>query len=120
MTNIYREEILDHYKNPRNFGAIETPDRIGRAANSLCGDMVEIQLKLDGNLITDIKFRGVGCAISTAAASMLTEEVKGKNLAEIKDWGQEKMLEMLGIDVSPTRLNCALLPLEALRKTTEP
>lgn len=115
--DLYREEILDHYKNPRNFGKLEAPDRVGRAANSLCGDLVEMQLKLDGDVIKDVKFRGVGCAISTAAASMLTEKVKGKKIDEVKGWGQERMLGMLGISVSPTRLKCALLPLEALHKS---
>jgi nitrogen fixation NifU-like protein len=117
MSELYREEILDHYKNPRNFGAFDQPDRVGRAANSLCGDMVEMQLKLEGNLIKEVKFRGVGCAISTAAASMLTEMVKGKKLEAVKTLGQKDVLKILGIALSPTRLKCALLPLEALHKS---
>ena len=112
--DIYREEILDHYKNPRNFGALDNPDRVGRAANSLCGDMVEIQLRLKGDRIQDVKFRGIGCAISTASASMLTEVVRGQGLETIKKYDKNFVLDLLGIVLSPTRLKCALLPLEAL------
>lgn len=117
MSNLYREEILDHYKNPRNFGALKDPDKVGKGVNSFCGDEIEIQIKLDENsLIEDVKFSGQGCAVSTASASMLTEKIKGQSLAEVKKISKEDVIEMLGIDLSPTRLKCALLPLNALQQ----
>jgi nitrogen fixation NifU-like protein len=116
--DFYREEILDHFKNPRNFGELANADKRARAVNSLCGDEIKISIKLanDRNHVADIRFSGTGCAISMAAASMLTEQAKGKKLGEIKSWGRKDVLESLGIKLSPTRLKCALLPLEALHK----
>lgn len=117
MSDIYREQILDHYQNPRNFGKLDQSDKSGRAVNVFCGDDVGMQLKIGGkDVIADAKFNGQGCAISTAAASLLTEEVKGKTLSEAASIDQEVIIKMLGVDLSPTRLKCALIPLEALHK----
>lgn len=119
--DIYRENILDHYKNPRNFGRLEKPGASYEAGNPLCGDVIGMEIKTiihhPSSVIQDIRFWGEGCAISQASASMLTEKVKGKNLEEIKKIGKEEILKMLGIELSPVRLNCALLPLEVLQKT---
>lgn len=117
MDDIYREIILDHFKNPRNFGKIRKPSASFSLYNSACGDKIEIDIKTKDKNIEDIKFRGEGCAISLASASMLTEKVIGKNIGEIKNLDTEDILKMLGITLTPTRLKCALLPLEVLQKT---
>lgn len=114
--DIYRENILDHYKNPRNFGRLKNPAASYEAGNPLCGDVIGMEIKVRSKIIDDIKFWGEGCAISQASASILTEKVKGKNLEEIKKIGKEGVLKMLGIQLSPVRLKCALLPLEVLQK----
>ncbi|MBI3379706.1 SUF system NifU family Fe-S cluster assembly protein [Candidatus Gottesmanbacteria bacterium] len=124
MDNIYREIILDHFKNPRNFGKMKNPDANAYENNPFCGDKIEIDVKIKNKeqrtknrIIEDIKFRAEGCAISMASASMLTERVLGKNIKDIKKLNTEDILEMLGITLTPTRLKCALLPLEVLHKT---
>ena len=119
--NLYKDRILDHYRKPRNFGRIAKPDASYEEGNSLCGDRIGMEMKLlthNHKLITlgEVKFWGEGCAISQASASMLTEKVKGKSLGEIKKLGKEDILSMLGIELSPARLKCALLPLEVLQK----
>lgn len=113
---IYKENILDHYKYPRNFGRLKNATHKGKEVNTLCGDEIEIQLKIVSNKIKDIKFFGKGCAISQASASILTESVKGKHLRQIEKLNKEKLLDLLGIPISPTRLKCALLSLYALKK----
>lgn len=119
--NLYKDRILDHYRKPRNFGRIVKPDASYEEGNSLCGDRIgmEVQLKTEDSkpkTIKEVRFWGEGCAISQASASMLTEKVKGKSLDEIKKLGKEDILSMLGIELSPARLKCALLPLEVLQK----
>ncbi|MBI4991341.1 SUF system NifU family Fe-S cluster assembly protein [Candidatus Gottesmanbacteria bacterium] len=119
MDDIYRENILDHYKNPRNFGKLKNPTASFSLYNSACGDKIEIQLKMKNEklkIIEDIRFSGEGCAISMASASMLTEKVMRKNIHEIKKLNTQDILDMLGITLTPTRLKCALLPLEVLQK----
>ncbi len=119
MDDIYREIILDHFKNPRNFGKLKNPSTSFSLYNSACGDKIEIQLKIKNEklkIIEDIKFTGEGCAISMASSSMLTEKVMGKTIEEIEKLETEDMLKMLGITLTPTRLKCALLPLEVLHK----
>jgi nitrogen fixation NifU-like protein len=114
--DIYREIILDYYRNPRNFGKIESPDISLRESNPLCGDEIEIHVKFDGDKVKDIKFNGKGCAISQASASMLTEMVMGKSLEEMKKVGKEDILESLGLpNLGPARIKCALLSLKTLK-----
>jgi len=121
MDSIYRENILDHYKNPRNFGRLDRFDVTAEEYNPFCGDRIgmDIKWKMENGKwkIKEINFYGEGCAISMASASMLTENVKGKNLNDIKKLGTPDILKILGIDLTPTRLKCALLPLEVLHKT---
>ena len=113
---IYQENILDHYKNPRNFGKIENPSVHHHEYNPLCGDEIEMFLIIDKDKKSaDVKFQGHGCAISQASASMLTEDVKGKSIDELKKLTKETILNMLGIPISPVRLKCALLPLDTLK-----
>ncbi len=118
--DLYRENILDHYRNPRNFGRLEKPDASYEAENSSCGDRVGIEIKKmreNGKpKIEEIGFWGEGCAISQASASMLTEKIKGKNLDEITRLTKDDVVKMLGVELSPIRLKCALLPFEVLQK----
>lgn len=114
--DIYRENILDHYRNPRNFGKMEEPSSSHEEYNPFCGDRIKIQVKIQNSKFKSIKFSGEGCAISIASASMLTEEVKEAKLEGLRELKKDAILEMLGIQLSPTRLKCALLPLEVLQK----
>lgn len=114
--NIYQENILDHYKNPRNFGKLKNPDIVSKDANTLCGDEIEFQVKLKDGKIGDIKFNGPGCAISRASGSMLSEFVKGKTLEEVKKMTEDELVEMMGIDLTPVRKKCAFLALRVLKK----
>lgn len=116
MDDLYRENILDHYQNPRNYGLLDDPDISYEDDNPLCGDVIRIDVKLDeGGRVCQVGFSGEGCAISKAAASMLTEKVLGKSLDEIKQIGKDDVLEMLGIQLGPVRLKCALLSLKVLK-----
>lgn len=115
---MYQENILDHYKSPRNFGKIENASVHHNEYNPLCGDKIGLYLVIDKNKkIADVKFSGQGCAISQASASMLTEQIKGKRIEELKKMTKEYILEMLGIPISPVRLKCALLSLDTLKNS---
>jgi len=115
--DIYRELILDYYRNPRNFGKLEKFDIDARDTNPLCGDEIEIQIRVgEGRKIEEIKFVGKGCAISQASASMLTELAKGKQLEWVKQVGKEDVFKMLGNpDLGPSRVKCALLGMKVLK-----
>ena len=115
--DMYRENILDHYKNPRNYGSMEEPDATAKGQNPLCGDEVTISLKFadDGETIEDIRFEGRGCAISQAATSMLTDIVKGKTAAQVAALPKEELQEEIGIQLTPIRLKCAILGLGVLK-----
>ena len=118
--SLYHDLIIDHYKNPRNFGELENPDVTAQEANASCGDLIEFSLIINHKslIIHEVKWRGVGCAISTAAASLLSERIKNSKLKikNLLDMTDEDMVEMLGGDISPTRLKCATLSLKALQK----
>lgn len=114
--NLYKEEILEHYKNPLNFGRLKDFDTYSRQLNPFCGDEIEIFLKFARkNSIRAIKFFGNGCAVCIAATSMLTEHAKNKTTTELTKFSEKDMLELLGIEVSETRKKCALLGLAVLR-----
>jgi nitrogen fixation NifU-like protein len=115
LDDFYRQNILDHYQNPRNFGTLEDPDISAEDSNPLCGDKIRVDIKVKDGAVEDVRFTGVGCSISRAAASMLTEEIKGKTLEEVKQIGRDEVLEMLGIELGPVRLKCALLALKTLK-----
>lgn len=115
----YKDDIIDHYKNPRNFGEMEAADITINESNSSCGDVVQVQVKMDGNKISEIKWRGVGCAISTAAASMLSEKVEGMSLGEVEKIGEKGIVEMMGGEINAGRMKCATLAYRALLKIIE-
>ena len=113
MAALYSAVLLDHFRHPRNYGSLEAPDVSYEAFNPLCGDRVRIELRLDDEVVSEARFKGDGCAISIAAASLLTELVVGKSIGEaISD---EQLISALQSDIQPARLQCALLPLTALR-----
>ncbi|MDQ4019370.1 MAG: SUF system NifU family Fe-S cluster assembly protein [Actinomycetota bacterium] len=114
---MYREVILDHYKNQRGHGVIEGADAEAEGQNPLCGDEVTLYVAFedDGDTIGDVKFRGRGCAISQAATSMLTEMVKGRRASEVAAMPRDELLEEVGIPLTPVRLKCALLGLGVLK-----
>jgi nitrogen fixation NifU-like protein len=114
--DIYREIILDHYRNPRNKGRISDADVSFHDSNPLCGDEIDIHLKVEDNIVKDIKFEGRGCAISQASASMLTEMVMNKALTSVKELDKDDILENIGlVNLGPARIKCALLSLKVLK-----
>ena len=117
MEELYREVILDHYKNPRGHGELDQPDATAEGQNPLCGDEVSIFVAFgdDGETIDDVRFRGRGCAISQASTSMLMEMVKGRTAAEVAGMDRGELLEEVGIPLTPIRLKCALLGLGVLK-----
>ena len=111
----FREAIIDHYNHPRCKGSLEDADVNYHDTNPFCGDEVTIQLRIVDDTVVDAAFDGRGCAISQASASMIMEEIIGMPVADLKQWGKEDVLELLGIEIGPVRLKCALLPLKALK-----
>ncbi|GIW64796.1 MAG: iron-sulfur cluster assembly scaffold protein [Patescibacteria group bacterium] len=116
MSNLYSEIILDHYQNPRNFGKLDDFDKKVEVANSLCGDRLTLYLKFENEKVKDVRFEGIGCAISKASSSMLTEAIKGKTKNELKKIDKNFIIKMLGVELGVNRIKCALLSLEALKK----
>jgi nitrogen fixation NifU-like protein len=116
MDDFYKEYILDHYRNPRNFGHLDRFDARAEDLNPLCGDTITMELALDGdNRVSDVRFSGKGCAISQASASMLTVGIKGMKLEDVAKLPQDAVLENVGIGISPTRMKCAMLGLKVLK-----
>jgi nitrogen fixation protein NifU and related proteins len=119
MDELYRDYILDHYKNPRNFGELDPRDLEFHDHNPLCGDELGVHIAVDADgRISDLRFHGQGCAISQAAASITSEELIGMRVEEVPELSAEWVLDQLGIAVSPTRLKCALLSLKVMRGAT--
>jgi nitrogen fixation NifU-like protein len=117
VDQLYRENILDHYKHPRNYGEIEGADASAEGMNPLCGDEVTITVAFgeDGDTIEDVKFSGRGCAISQSATSMLTELIKGRKASDVAALPKEDLLEEVGVPLTPVRLKCAILGLSTLK-----
>ena len=115
-SDMYREQIIDLYENPLNYGTLDPRDFTYEEDNPLCGDVVRIDVKLDDEgRVADVAWEGDGCAISQAAASLLTEEVKGMTLAELKAFDSQRLLDLLGVPLSMARVKCALLSLKVLK-----
>jgi nitrogen fixation NifU-like protein len=119
MDDLYRDYILEHYRRPHNFGVIEDPSASYEGANPLCGDRITMMLGVRDGIVERVGFTGRGCAISQASASLLTDEIKGKPVAQVAALGNDDVLELLGIDISPARLKCAILSLDAVQHALE-
>jgi nitrogen fixation NifU-like protein len=113
---LYREYILEHYKHPHNHGSLERADMEAHDLNPLCGDEITFQVSLDENgKVSEVAFDGHGCAISQASASMLSDEIKGKTTEELLALDRQTILDLLGIDISATRMKCAMLSLKVVK-----
>src|SRR5262245_29128973 len=116
MPALYSDILLDHFRHPRNYGSLDAPDISNEQLNPLCGDRIRLELKLEQSIVNAARFKGDGCAISTAAASLLTEMVFGKNVEELINISDAQLISALESNIQPARLQCALLPLPALRE----
>jgi nitrogen fixation protein NifU and related proteins len=116
MDDLYRDYILEHYRRPHNFGVLDDPSASFEGSNPLCGDRITMQVHVQDDLLNQVGFTGRGCAISQASASLLTDEIKGKAVRFAADYRSDDLLDLLGIDISPARLKCAMLSLETLQK----
>jgi nitrogen fixation NifU-like protein len=114
MDDLYRDYILEHYRHPHNFGVLETPTAKYEGANPLCGDRITMMLDVEGGVVRDVAFTGRGCAISQASASLLTDEIKGKTVEEVERLTPDDVLDLIGVEISPARLKCALLSLDTV------
>ncbi len=115
-SDLYREQILDHYGHPRNEGTLDAPDISHERDNPVCGDVIRLDIQLKHGRVSEARFTGQGCVISMAAASMFTEEIQGKSIEELRALEEEDVLEMLGVDLGVSRRNCGLLPLLVLQE----
>jgi nitrogen fixation NifU-like protein len=115
-SDMYREQIIDLYERPLNYGELDPHDFSYEEDNPLCGDVVRVDVRLDADgRVSDVRWRGEGCAISQASASLLTEEIKGLTLEEVKAFSKERLLELIGVPLSMARVKCALLSLKVLK-----
>ena len=119
MDDLYRDYILEHYRRPHNFGVLESPSATFEGANPLCGDRITMQLEVKDGVVEAVGFTGRGCAISQASASLLTDEIKGKPVADVAAFRADDLLELLGIEISPARLKCAMLSFDSLQHLLE-
>lgn len=115
MNDMYQQNIMDHFKNPENYGEMQNADFVQHEFNPLCGDKITVFAKIKGDIVEEISFIGSGCAISQASMSMLSEIVKGKTRSEILEITKDDIVDMLGIEIGPTRLKCALLGWQGVR-----
>jgi nitrogen fixation NifU-like protein len=119
MDDLYRDYILEHYRRPHNFGILEEPDARYEGANPLCGDRITMMLGIRDGIVSEVAFTGRGCAISQASASLLTDEIRGKPVADVEKMTPDDVLDLLGIEISPARLKCALLSLDTVSHALE-
>ena len=119
MDDHYRDYILEHYRRPHNFGVIDNPTASHEGANPLCGDRITIQVGIRNGVVERVGFTGRGCAISQASASLLTDEIKGKAISDVSAFRADDLLDLLGIEISPARLKCAMLSLETVKSALD-
>lgn len=115
MPALYSDILLDHFRHPRNYGDLTAPDISYENLNPLCGDRIRIEVRLNDSIVEEARFKGDGCAISLAAASLLTELIRGISIDELSKVSDDRLIAALESDIKPARIACALLPLEALR-----
>jgi nitrogen fixation NifU-like protein len=120
MDDLYRDYILEHYRRPHNFGVLDDATSSHEGANPLCGDRITLQLRVHDGVIDAVGFTGRGCAISQASASLLTDEIKGKGVDTAAALTSGDVLDLLGIEISPARMKCAMLSLETLQAALDP
>jgi len=113
--DIYREKLLDHYNNPRNYGVMEACDTSVELENASCGDLIKVQIDAKGDVISEAKFTGEGCAVAIASASILTEYMRGKKLQDIIKLTLEEFIDLIGVELTLSRIKCANLSLEAAK-----
>jgi nitrogen fixation NifU-like protein len=116
--SLYSPKVMDHFKNPRNIGAIENPDGVGHVGNPVCGDVMELYIKVDNNIITDVKFKTFGCGAAIATSSMATEMVKGKSIEEALEISNKAVAEALD-GLPPIKMHCSVLAEEAIKSAIE-
>ena len=114
--NMYSKEVIELYKNPSNFGILESPTHEGTEYNSVCGDEITVQLLIKEGIVKDAKFSGSGCALSLVAASLLTSKIKGRNKKDIRNLNEDDIKKLFKTKISTSRIKCVLLPLEAVKK----
>ncbi len=114
MDDLYRDYILEHYRRPHNFGVLDDPTATYEGANPLCGDRITMMLGIRDGIVSEVAFTGRGCAISQASASLLTDEIKGKTVEQVESLTPDDLLNLIGIEISPARLKCALLSLDTV------
>jgi nitrogen fixation NifU-like protein len=115
MSNLYSKEIIEHYKNPRNFKELDKSDRTGKAINSVCGDEIYVQINEEGGKVKEIGFHGSGCAICVGAMSMLSEKIRNSKIDNLKKLDESSVLDLVGMDRDSPRVKCATLSVEAIR-----
>ncbi len=114
--DLYREEFMEIYKNPMNMGKLENPSIIQHGVNESCGDEMDLYLKIENGIVTDAKFTATSCSVGVVSSAILTEEIIGKSLEDVKKLDKKKLLELIGVNLTTSRVKCATLPLETLEK----
>ena len=117
--DIYREEFMEIYKHPMNQGKIERPSLVEHGTNEACGDEMDLYLKIENGIVIDAKFEAESCSVGIVSSAILTDEIKGKTLAEVKAFSKKDLLELIGVNLTTSRIKCATLPLETLVKGIE-
>jgi nitrogen fixation NifU-like protein len=117
--DIYREEFMEIYKNPMNEGKLENPTVVEHGVNEACGDEMDLYLKIENGIVIDASFKAQSCSVGIVSSAILTDEIKGKKITEIKDLSKEDLLKLIGVNLTTSRIKCATLPLETLHKSLE-
>ena len=117
--DLYREEFMEIYKNPMNEGILEKPSVVEHGVNEACGDEMDLYLKIEGDMVVDASFKATSCSVGIVASAILTDEIKGKKVSEVKAFSKEDLLKLIGVNLTTSRIKCATLPLETLQKSLE-
>ncbi len=117
--DIYREEFLEVFKNPMNEGKLNNPSIVEHGVNEACGDEMDLYLKIENGIVVDASFTAKACSVGTVSSALLTDEIKGKKVSEIKKFSKEDLLKLIGVNLTTSRIKCATLPLETLHKSLE-